>query len=227
MAKKQKVSFAKALAAVRKEGRGVAGGQARIRWSEARGAYYVPIRSRSAKGKMGASKYDLTSCSAGANAAMARGYAASPRMSCGPKGMGDKRSHALLGYWKGIVMGTPGSLTRFTKNPSELAYVWVPNPGAKSQIQWGLIDPHTESVLLSGTASNPDAGYKAAHKKSREMISSGEWTERYAPSDVEMRASGEWTQVPRGGKKKKAKKKAKKKVAKKKTPKRKRKLRIP
>lgn len=142
---------------------------------------------------------------------MSRNFVASPRLSCGPRGMGDTRSHALLGYWKGVTQGTPGSLSRFKKNPAELAYVWVPNPG--KGVQWGLIDPHTDSVLLSGTASNPQAGYKAAHKKAREMISHGEWTERYAPSDVELRASGEWTQVPRGGKRK-AKKPAKKKAKK-------------
>lgn len=221
----KKKTFAQALKAVRASTKGKEA-PARWRWSEARGGYYAPIRGRSAKGKLAASKYDVMSCSAGATAAMLQGFAASPRMSCGPKGMGTIRSHRLLGYWRGITLGSRGSLGAWKKNPADgdLAFVYQPNPGGKG-IEWGLIEPRSETVLLTGTAGSPEAGYKAAHKKARqavakgakgnpEMRASGEWVDPYAGTHAEMRSGKEWVDVPRGGRrggKKGSKKKAKRK----------------
>lgn len=225
---KKKKTFSQALAAARKS-RTADKAPARFRWSEARQGYYQPIRDRSRKGKMAASKYDVMACSSGAIAAMFRGFAASPRMSCGPKGMGPgsrglpSRPHRLLGYWKGITMGTPGALTRFKKNPAEddatVAYVFQENPDKGGKIEWALIDPRSESVLLTGTSATPEAGYKAAHKKANAAIHKGAklnpgsreaWLAPYGASDVEMKSSKEWTQVPRGGKKNAGKKNPKK-----------------
>jgi hypothetical protein len=210
----KKKSFAQALKAVRATTRG-AEAPARWRWSEARGGYYAPIRGRSRKGKLAASKYDVMSCSAGATAAMIRGFAASPRLSCGPKGMGTIRSHRLLGYWKGITMGSVGSLSGYKKNPADgdLAFVYQPNPGGEG-VEWGLIEPRSNTVLLTGTAASPESAYKAAHKRARaamakgnpEMRSSGEFVDPFAASHSEMRSSGEWADVPRGGRRGGAKK---------------------
>lgn len=214
--RKKKKSFAAALRAAKKESPTVRAGGVGLRYSEARDAYYMPIRQRSKKGKMAASKYDLMACSSGATAAMARGFAASPRMSCGPKGMGMSRSHRLLGFWRGIMRMKPGSLSAWKKNPpdGDVAYVYQPNPDKGKAIEWGLIEPRTETVLLTGTASTPEAGYAAAHKKARsvvlkanpEMKASGERVGTYKKSHVEMKSSREWVQPRRGGKKKAAKK---------------------
>jgi len=220
---KKKKTFAQALAAARKS-RTADKAPARFRWSEARQGYYQPIRDRSAKGKRAASRYDLVACSSGATAAMARGFAASPRLSCGPHGIGMTRSHRLLGYWKGVTMGTPGSLSRFKKakmNPEkdgDVMYLWGENPSGKGKIEWGLVEPSSGEILITGTANTPEAGYKAAHRKANEAMSKGAkmnpgeretWVAPYAADDVEMKSSKEWTQVPRGGKKKNAGKKAK------------------
>ncbi len=206
---KKKKSFAAALKAARKPSRSSGVG---LRYSEARDAYYMPIRQRTKKGKMAASKYDLMACSSGATAAMARGFAASPRMSCGPKGMGMSRSHRLLGFWRGIMRMKPGSLSAWKKNPpdGDVAYVYQANPEKGKAIEWGLIEPRTETVLITGTASTPEAGYAAAHKKARsvmlkanpEMKASGERVGSYKKTHVEMKSSGEWVQPRRGGKKK-------------------------
>jgi hypothetical protein len=225
---KKKKTFAQALKAARKS-RTADKAPARFRWSEARQGYYQPIRDRSAKGKRAASKYDVVACSSGATAAMARGFAASPRASCGPKGMGMIRSHRLLGTWKGVTMGTPGSLTRFKKNPKkdgDLAYVWNENPEKGGKIEWGLIEPRSGEVLITGTANTPEAGYKAAHRKANEAMKRGAkmnpgereaWLAPYAATDVEMKSGTEWTQVPRGGKKNTGKA-AKKNTGKRKNP---------
>lgn len=165
-------SIQQALAARRKTRQKVA---TKWRYSAARDALYVPIKHRSRKGKLAASKYDRMACSAGATAAMMRGFAASPRMTCGPRGMGMTRSHRLLGYWKGILAGNTGSLRAYLKNPADgdLVYVYQKNPEKGKAVEWALIEPKTESVLLTGTASNPEAGYKAAHKKAAEVMKKG------------------------------------------------------
>ena len=205
---KKKKTFAQAIAAVRREGRGTKRGIG-LRWSEARGSFYLPIKQRSPAGKKAASRYDVATCSAGSTAQMGTGPWRASQGTCGPKAMGASRSHELLGYWRGVLSGKSGSLGRFQRNPGpNLAYVYMPNPHG-SGCQWGLIEPRAGKLLASGTAASPESGYKAAHKKAKGLIGG------YKGRDVEMKADKEWTQVPRAGKKKKAsKKKASKKPTK-------------
>lgn len=68
----------------------------RLRWSAARGVYYVPIKDRTPKQKRRASKAEVAACSAGIGAAIARGDIASVKRSCGPRGVGSSRAHAQL-----------------------------------------------------------------------------------------------------------------------------------
>lgn len=152
----------------------------RVRYSEARDAYYVPIKERSTKGKKAASKYDRMACSAGATAALLRGYGVSLQKTCGPRRMGASRSHRLLALWKAMMAGNVSSARAYAKsNPKgkredgDLAFVYSPNPEKGKSIEWGVIEPATGSVLMTGTASNPESAYKAAHRKSREALERG------------------------------------------------------
>ncbi len=198
---KKKKTFAQAIAAVRREGRGTKHGIG-LRWSEARGSFYLPIKKRSPAGKKAASRYDVATCSAGSTAQMGTGPWRASRGTCGPKAMGASRSHELLGYWRGVLSGKSGSLGRFQRNPGpNLAYVYMPNPRTGGKIQWGLIEPRAGKLLASGVSASPESGYKAAHAKAAGMVGG------YKGRDVEMKSDGEWTQVP---KKNKHKKKAKK-----------------
>jgi len=107
--------------------------------------------------------------------------------------------------------------------PGTVDFVWQPNEGAGSNpCEWAVVEPHSETVLKSGTAKNPHAAHTAAEKVSREFVSNpgkfvraieeAEWAHHrpgmpYGDRDVEVKSDGEYALVPKG-RRKKAKKKA-------------------
>lgn len=134
----------------------------RWRFSEARDKFYIPMKYRTKASQQRSTKYDKMACAAGATA---RGYSA--RTSCGipARKWGTSRAHELLALWR------HGSMRKFRKNPAHpasLDLVWRPNKGnGKQAIEWGLIDPHQQAVVKTGTASNPGSAVKAAHNAAR------------------------------------------------------------
>lgn len=194
------------------------------------GTLYIPMGDRTPGSQKRATAIQKAACSAGAWAALSRGYDVSPRKSCGPKTtLGDSRSHRMLALWR------HGSMTEFSraargrkkkkvkkrrKNPGKpgtVDFVWQPNKGSGSApIEFGVVEPRSETVLKTGTAKNPESAHKAAQKVGRDFVSNPgkfvreiekaieehEWRHHraglpYAGKDVELKASGEWTQVPK------------------------------
>jgi hypothetical protein len=149
------------------------------RFSEARNAYYVPLRYQSREEKARADKYDIAMCSAGANAQMAALADASPRASCGSRGMGATRSQRLRNYWGQMLRGVPGALRKFKENPANviedgnLVYVWRRNPESGKPTEWGVIEPRSSNVLITGTSDSPESGLRAAHQKAHEAMVGG------------------------------------------------------
>jgi hypothetical protein len=134
-------------------------GRVPVRWSAARGAFYVPMKHRTGAAQRAATRYDAVACSAGAMAAMLRGYRATPKGSCGPRGMFDPRAHRLLAYWRHASMG------EFRRNPGCPCVVWQPNPEPKGgRVEWALIDAKGR-VLTHGTVSAPQQAVDMAMRR--------------------------------------------------------------
>lgn len=150
----------------------------RARWrTSPDGTLYIPLKERTTASQKRATKIQRAACSAGAWAALSRGFSVRPKKTCGPRGFGDSRSHRLLALWR------HGDMTKFAqegkkkrrKNPGKpgtVDLVWQPNEGGgKGTTEWAAVEPRSETVLRCGTAKNPQAAKAAAEKIGREFVS--------------------------------------------------------
>jgi hypothetical protein len=214
----------------------------RQRWrTSPDGTLYIPMKDRTLASQKRATAIQKAACSAGAWAAMARpGYSVSPRKSCGPKTtLGDSRSHRMLALWRhGEMVEFAREARKYKRKakkkakkrrrnpgkPGTVDFVWQPNEGSGSApVEFGVIEPRSETVLKTGTAKNPEAAHAAAQKVGRDFVSNPgkfvteiekaieehEWEHHrpglpYGGRDVEVRSGREWTQVPRKARRKRS-----------------------
>lgn len=217
----------------------------RVRWrTGVDGMPYRPLGDRTRKGQKRATTLQRAACVEGAMSALSKGYegARSPTSTCGPAFKGPRqtgprasRAGRLLALWRHGSMGEYATVARGKKRkknpgaPGTVDFVWQPNEGAGSNpCEWAVVEPHSETVLKSGTAKNPKAAHSAAEKISREFVSNpgkfvraieeAEWAHHrpglpYADRDVEVESDGEYVLVPKGRRKKATKRSVQKKAA--------------
>ena len=227
-----------------KKERGQMAKKPRVRWRiGVDGMPYRPLGDRTRKGQRRATTLQRAACVEGARSAIFKGYegARSITETCGPTVKGPRsergrtsRAGRLLALWRHGSMGEYARVARGTKKkgkkrkknpgtPGTVDFVWQPNEGAGSNpCEWAVVEPHSETVLKSGTAKNPQAAHAAAQKVSQEFVSNpgkfvraieeAEWAHHrpgmpYGDRDVEVESEGEWALVPKG-RRKKARKKA-------------------